>query len=50
MTLTERAILDFYQTPEEREQDASRYTVAHPNDPQDLINRIQRGAYIASLD
>lgn len=42
------AVLEVYQTPEEQEQE--RYNVAHPTDPQDLINRIQRGAYIATLD
>ena len=42
MTRTERAILDFYQTKQEREQD--RCAVAHPDSTADLIARIQRGA------
>jgi len=48
MTLTERAILDFFQTKKEREQD--RYYVAHPDSTADLIARIQHGAYIATLE
>ena len=48
MTLTERAILDFYQTSEEREQDRY-YTARLTDSTADLIARVQASAYIAAM-
>jgi hypothetical protein len=48
MTYQEKAILEMYPTAEEIESD--RYYVANPNNTDDLINRIQRGALLAAYD
>lgn len=50
MTKLEEAILEVYQTESERDNDTVTYPFANPYSTRDLIARVQRGAYIASLD
>ena len=51
-TNQQRAILDVYPTEEEKDQDPVTYPymVDDPTSAADLIARIQRDAYIASLN